>query len=94
MKITNKTLRTVVALVLVLIATAFNYKAQQTDLQLPTEPLKFGVFTALFEPGGTFSIQGDRWPKMTGNWKATGNEVELTVTPPPRGCEGWPASTR
>ncbi len=88
MKNSYKTPRIIVGLVLVLTAMVPYVKAQQTDIQLPTEPLKFGVFTAQFEPGGAFSIQGDRWPKLTGNWKATGNEVELTVTPPPRGCEG------
>lgn len=62
--------------------------AQQTDLQLPSEPLKFGVFVAQFDPAGTFTIQGDRWPKLTGNWKSVGSEIELMLAPAPKGCEG------
>src|SRR5690348_8038023 len=42
---------------------------------LPTHPLNFGVFTARFDPAGTFSIEGDRWPKVSGTWKNLGSEV-------------------
>ena len=62
--------------------------AQQPDLKLPSEPLKFGVFVAQFDPAGTFTIQGDRWPKLTGNWKGAGSEIELTIPTPPPGCDG------
>jgi outer membrane protein assembly factor BamB len=62
--------------------------AQQSDLQLPTEPLKFGVFVAQFDPSGTFTIQGDRWPKIAGSWKGIGNEVELKMEPAPPNCGG------
>ena len=62
--------------------------AQQPDLKLPAEPLKFGVFVAQFDPAGTFTIQGDRWPKLTGNWKGAGGEIELTIPTPPPGCGG------
>lgn len=55
---------------------------------LPSDPLKFGVFTARFDPGGTFTVEGDRWPKLTGNWKKTGEEVELTTSGGPGGCNG------
>ena len=61
-------------------------KAAASDL--PSDPLKFGVFTARFDPGGTFTIEGDRWPKQTGNWKKTGDEVELTTSGGPGGCNG------
>ncbi|HEY8223771.1 MAG TPA: PQQ-binding-like beta-propeller repeat protein [Pyrinomonadaceae bacterium] len=62
--------------------------AQQTVLQLPTEPLKYGVFVLQFDPAGTFSIQGERWPKLTGNWKTIGTDVELLMTTAPEGCTG------
>lgn len=62
--------------------------AQNSSPSLPSESLKFGVFTAQFDPAGTFTIQGDRWPKMTGSWKTTGNEIELVSSPAPPGCMG------
>jgi outer membrane protein assembly factor BamB len=62
--------------------------AQQTNLNLPTESLKFGVFVARFDPGGTFTVSGDRWPTMKGNWKTNGNEIELMMSGGPGGCDG------
>ena len=59
--------------------------------QLPLQPLKFGVFTARFEPTGTLTVEGDRWPKVTGNWKNTGADFELSVgglANAPGGCDG------
>jgi outer membrane protein assembly factor BamB len=60
----------------------------QEDLKLPTHPLKFGVFIAQFDPAGTFKVSGDRWPTLSGNWKATGSEIELSMAGGPNGCEG------
>ena len=54
---------------------------------MPSEPMKFGVFTAQFNPGGTFTLAGDRWPKLDGNWKKTGNEVELATSGGPGSCD-------
>lgn len=62
--------------------------AQNPTQSLPSESLKFGVFTAQFDPAGSFTIQGDRWPKMSGSWKITGNEIELVSSPAPPGCMG------
>ena len=61
-------------------------KAAGSDL--PSDPMKFGVFTARFDPAGTFALSGDRWPKMDGTWKKSGEEMELTTTGAPKGCEG------
>lgn len=55
---------------------------------LPETPMKFGVFTARFDPAGTFMIEGDRWPKQNGNWKKTGDELELLTSGGPGGCDG------
>lgn len=33
---------------------------------LPAHPLSFGVFVARFDPSGTFTLEGDRWPKFNG----------------------------
>ena len=62
---------------------------RQADARLPSTPLKFGVFTARFEPAGTFKVEGDRWPTLEGNWKLKGDEVEFRLTAAaPKGCEG------
>ena len=78
----------IIALLFALFAVAGVITAQQSDLKLPSEPLKFGVFVAQFDPAGTFSIQGDRWPKLAGSWKGIGNEIELTMPSAPQGCGG------
>lgn len=54
---------------------------------LPSHPLSFGVFTARFDPGGTFTLSGERWPKLDGSWKTTGSEIEFTMTGGPGGCD-------
>ena len=61
--------------------------AQEATLKLPSEPLKFGAFQAQFDPGGTFKLQGAGWPPLSGNWKITGNEIELTTSGGPGGCD-------
>ncbi|MGH9842582.1 MAG: PQQ-binding-like beta-propeller repeat protein [Blastocatellia bacterium] len=62
--------------------------SQQTDAQLPSTPLKFGVFAARFDSGGAFKLEGDRWPTLSGNWKRKGDEIELVTSGAPKGCEG------
>src|SRR5262245_29565408 len=62
--------------------------AQDASLKLPSDPLKFGVFVVQFDPAGTFKLQGDRWPTMNGHWKASSNEIELTMSGGPGGCDG------
>jgi outer membrane protein assembly factor BamB len=61
---------------------------QEPNLKLPSEPLKFGVFVAQFDPAGTFKLQGDRWPTVEGNWKISGNEIEITRPGAPGACAG------
>lgn len=60
----------------------------QSDIQLPSGKLKFGVFVIRFDPGGTFTLDGDRWPSLGGSWKISGNEIELVTTNAPQGCQG------
>lgn len=55
---------------------------------LPSHPLKFGVFTARFDAGGTFTLSGERWPKLDGSWKTTGSEIEFAMSGGPGGCDG------
>lgn len=61
---------------------------QQPTVQLPSNSLSFGEFVARFEPGGTFTLEGQGWPAMKGTWKIDGTEVELSTSGGPAGCEG------
>jgi outer membrane protein assembly factor BamB len=81
------------AFVLNLISTSStNLAAAQNSTQqgtsLPSYPLKFGAFVARFDPGGTFTLQGQGWPALKGTWKSTGTEVDLTMSGGPGGCDG------
>jgi outer membrane protein assembly factor BamB len=86
----RKSLRLALALTVWVLAGEHAVAAgRQADARLPSTPLKFGVFNARFEPGGTFKIEGDRWPTLNGGWKMKGDEVELLLTSgAPKGCEG------
>ncbi|HKB68526.1 MAG TPA: hypothetical protein VKC61_21880 [Pyrinomonadaceae bacterium] len=59
--------------------------AQEVVTPLPSTPLRFGAFVAQFDPGGTFTLQGQGWPALNGNWKANGAVVELTMSGGPGG---------
>ncbi|HXQ69675.1 MAG TPA: PQQ-binding-like beta-propeller repeat protein [Pyrinomonadaceae bacterium] len=66
-------------------------KHQKQQGALPSHPMSFGVFTARFDPAGTFTVEGDRWPKLSGNWKSQGADFELSVgglANAPGGCDG------
>lgn len=57
------------------------------QFQLPTIPLKFGAFAAQFNTDGTFKLSGTGWPALGGQWKQTGDEVELVTANAPKNCE-------
>ena len=61
---------------------------RQTDVRVPSQPLRFGVFVARFDAGGTFTVEGDRWPTLKGDWKSKGDEIELSTPGGPDGCQG------
>ena len=46
--------------------------ARQADVQVPSGQMRFGVFVAQFDPGGAFTLEGDRWPTLKGGWKSRG----------------------
>jgi outer membrane protein assembly factor BamB len=50
--------------------------------------LKFGAFVARFDPGGTFTLQGQGWPALNGKWNTNGAVIELTMSGGPGGCDG------
>lgn len=62
--------------------------AQQANFQLPADPLRFGAFVVRFDPGGTFTLQGQGWPSLGGNWKINGADIELSMSGGPGGCDG------
>lgn len=75
-------------IVLVLMFSWVVTSAQQSPATLPSEALKFGAFVARFDPGGTFTLQGQGWPALNGKWKTNGAVVELTMSGGPGGCDG------
>jgi outer membrane protein assembly factor BamB len=60
---------------------------QAATTTLPSYPLKFGAFEARFDPGGTYTLKGQGWPALNGTWKSTGNEVTLSMSGGPGGCD-------
>src|SRR5689334_4422239 len=62
--------------------------AHRSKATLPSQPLKFGIFVAQFDPAGTFTLEGDRWGKFSGSWKnLDANQIELAVTGDTGGCK-------
>ena len=69
------------------IVSAQQATAQPANAPLPSYPLRFGAFVARFDPGGTFTLQGQGWPALNGSWKSTGAEIELSMSGGPGGCD-------
>jgi len=63
-------------------------ETHRAKASLPSEPLKFGAFTARFDPAGTFSVEGAGWPKVGGTWKSMGAEIEMLMSSGAGGCDG------
>src|SRR5258708_37862599 len=62
--------------------------AGQQGAPIPSEPLKFGGFSARFGGDGTFALEGPGWPAFKGTWKRDGAEVELlTAGDAAGGCD-------
>ena len=69
----------VLAIATVVSGASFKVAArQQAETQMPASPLKFGVFTAQFNSDNTFSLEGNGWPSMKGNWKIKGDEIDIS----------------
>lgn len=84
----KRSLRINLRVVLFLLLTTVTASAQQSSASLPSFPLRFGAFVARFDPGGTFTLQGQGWPALNGKWNTNGAVVELTMTGGPGGCDG------
>ena len=60
--------------------------APAPTVTLPSQPLRFGAFTARFDPAGTFTVEGQGWPKLEGTWTIQGAEIELRTPSAPKEC--------
>jgi len=63
-------------------------KEPASQNQLPAYDLRFGAFTARFDPGGTFTMQAIGWPPLSGSWKLESEEIQLSMSGGPGGCNG------
>ncbi len=79
---------TLIALAGIYLGASLPVAGQQQQVQLPSTPLKFGAFVARFDPAGTFTLKGQGWPALNGNWKSAGAEIELSMIGGPGGCDG------
>jgi outer membrane protein assembly factor BamB len=77
------------SLAVLLAATVVGMSGQQSPSPLPAAPLHFGAFVATFGANGTFTLEGQGWPPLTGTWKANGATVDI-LTPGVKqaGCDG------
>lgn len=57
-------------------------------LKFVGQSLTFGAFVLRFDSGGTFTLEGKGWPSLNGNWKSKEDEIELTMSGGPGGCDG------
>ena len=74
------------ALLAAVYASAWAHAQTRADT-LPSGPLAFGVFTAQFKDG-SFSLNGEGWPPMSGSWTISGREITLTMPGGPHSCSG------
>jgi outer membrane protein assembly factor BamB len=54
---------------------------------LPTGALSMRDFRLQFDPAGTFTLSGDGWPSMAGDWTLAGTEITLRNQPGPAKCD-------
>jgi len=70
----------------VAILAALMQGAPTPAVTLPAQPLRFGVFTARFDPSGAFTVEGTGWPKLAGTWTLSGSELELRTPSAEKEC--------
>jgi len=88
-KMNHKSLGLAILFAIGIVATSASRPAgAQTDVQVPSYSMKFGAFVAKFDPSGIFTLEGTGWPRLTGNWKSKADEIELSMTGGPKGCDG------
>ena len=70
----------------IVVLSALVQAAPAPTVTLPSQPLRFGAFTARFDPAGTFTVEGQGWPKLEGTWTIQGAEIELRTPSAPKEC--------
>ena len=75
-------------LILLLSFTLTRTSAQHPSASLPSTPLHYGAFTLKFAPDGVFALAGQGWPTFSGTWKAERDELTISTTGGPKGCDG------
>jgi len=70
----------------IVVSIALAQAAPAPAVILPSQPMRFGAFTAHFDPSGTFTVEGEGWPKLEGTWTMQGAELELRTPPAPKEC--------
>jgi outer membrane protein assembly factor BamB len=76
------------ALLFVLLATVPSKTSTQSPQSLPSTPLRYGAFTLKLAPDGAFALAAQGWPPFNGTWKAEKDELTVSTTGGPKGCEG------
>ncbi|MGB2714522.1 MAG: PQQ-binding-like beta-propeller repeat protein [Vicinamibacterales bacterium] len=71
-------------LLLALLAGVTTASAQQT---LPSTPLRYGAFTLKLAQDGALALTAQGWPQFNGTWKAEKDELTVSTTGGPKGCE-------
>ncbi len=72
---------------LALLCAGSGVAAQQgSETAIPHGRLQYGAFLGQFAADGTYSVQGDGWPPLAGNWALDGGTLELTWTDGTTGC--------
>jgi outer membrane protein assembly factor BamB len=70
-----------------LVLTLSHGAAGRQDQSLPSTPLEYRDFSAVFAADGSFSLEGAGWPPFKGTWKAAAGELTLQTTGGPQGCD-------
>jgi len=70
----------------IVVSIALAQAAPAPAVILPSQPMRFGAFTAHFDPSGTFTVEGEGWPKLEGTWTMQGAELELRTPSAPKEC--------
>ena len=54
----------------------------------PIASIDVRSFVCGFDSSGTFKLEGDRWPTVTGNWRAKVSVIELSPSSDRKVCKG------
>jgi outer membrane protein assembly factor BamB len=52
----------------------------QSDVPMPSVPMKYGALSARFDADGAFVLEGQGWPSYKGTWRRQGSEIQIVTT--------------